>query len=173
MRHTSSRTIPGVYDLKTTVLKVCNITRGEPGSSHLGNGRDLRIRVADRSAERTAASGNLGEHSRCLALKSEDATRQILGKHSFRRCQQPLATLAFGEQLNSIKDFRLGYGRGKEFRCSLFRNPYHNPSRGLGSHQLGDHIRVEDDHSPNPGAWRIASRRGNSSSSPPNAAKRR
>ena len=99
MRHTSSRTIPGVYDLKTTVLKICTIARGESGASHLGDSRDLRIGVADRSAERTAASGNLGEHSRCLALKSEDATRQILGKHSFRRCQQPLSALAVSSSI--------------------------------------------------------------------------
>jgi hypothetical protein len=53
-------------------------------------------------------SGNLRKNSRCVALESEDAARQILGKHSFCRCQQPLATLALGEQLNSIKDFCLG-----------------------------------------------------------------
>jgi hypothetical protein len=56
---TVSRTIPGVNDIKTAVLEVCNITRRELGPSHLGNGRDLRIRVADGSAERTAASRNL------------------------------------------------------------------------------------------------------------------
>ncbi|MGA9075273.1 MAG: hypothetical protein WB368_14240, partial [Candidatus Sulfotelmatobacter sp.] len=103
-----SRTIPGVNDIKTTILEVCNIASRELGSSHLGNGRDLRIRVADRSAERTAVSGNLRKNSRCVALEPEDAARQIVGKHSFRRCQQPLSALALGEQLNTVKDFCLG-----------------------------------------------------------------
>jgi hypothetical protein len=53
-----------------------------------------------------------------------------------RSCQQPLAALALGEQLNSIKDFCLGDLRRKEFCCRLFRNPCHNPSRGLGPHEL-------------------------------------
>jgi len=104
----SSRTIPGVNDVKTTVLEVRNIARRELGPVHSCNRRDLRIGVADRSAERTAVSGNLRKHSRSLTLKPEDAPRQILGKHGFRRGQQPLATLALGDQLNSIKDFRLG-----------------------------------------------------------------
>jgi hypothetical protein len=34
-------------------------------------------------------SGNLRKNSRCVALEPEDAARQIVGKHSFRRCQQP------------------------------------------------------------------------------------
>jgi hypothetical protein len=107
-RATGSRTIPGVNNIKTTVLEVCNIARGELGLSHLCNSRDLRIRVADRSAERAAVNGNLRKDSRCVALEREDVARQILGKHGFRRCQQPVTTLAFGEQLNSIKDFCLG-----------------------------------------------------------------
>jgi hypothetical protein len=107
-RATGSRTIPGVNDIKTTVLEVCNIARGELGSSHLRNGRDLRIRVADRFAERTAVNGNLRKNSRCVALEPEDVARQILGKHGFGRCQQPVATIALGKQLNSIKDFCLG-----------------------------------------------------------------
>src|SRR5258708_9582093 len=101
-RAAGSRTIPGVNDIKTTVLEVCNIARGELGPSHLRNGRDLRIRVADRSTERTSVNSNLRKNSRCFALEPEDVARQILGKHGFRRCQQPLATLALGEQLNSI-----------------------------------------------------------------------
>jgi len=108
LQATGLRPIPGVNDIKITVLEVCNITRRELGPSHLGNGCDLSIRVADRSAERTAVSGNRRKNSRCVTLEPQNAAREILGKHSFRRGQQPLATLALGEQLNSIKDFCLG-----------------------------------------------------------------
>ena len=73
-----------------------------------GNGRDLRVRMADRSAERTAVSGNHRKGPRCLALEPEDVARQILRKHSFRRRQQTLSAFALGEQMNSIKDFCLG-----------------------------------------------------------------
>ena len=57
--------------------------------------------MADRSAQGTAVSGNLGKGSRCLTVEPEDAARQILGKHSLRCCQQSLAALAFGEVLVS------------------------------------------------------------------------
>jgi hypothetical protein len=50
---TGSRTIPGVNNIETAVLEVCNIARREFRPSHVGNARDLCIRVADRSAERT------------------------------------------------------------------------------------------------------------------------
>jgi hypothetical protein len=131
-----SRTIPGVNNIETAVLEVCNIARREFRPSHVGNGRDLCIRVADRSAERTAVNGNLRKSSGCVALEPEDAARQILGKHSFGRCQQPLAAFALGEQLNPIKDFCLGDRRRKKFCCWLFRNPRRNPRRGFGPHEL-------------------------------------
>ena len=86
---TGSQTIPGVNDIKATVREVCNIARRELGRSHLRNGRYLRIRLADRSAERTAVSGNLRKNSRCVTLEPEDSARQILGKHRFRRGQHP------------------------------------------------------------------------------------
>ncbi len=101
-----SRAVPGVNDVKTTILEVFDIARGELGPSHLGNCRDLRIRMADRSAEGTALSRNLGKNSRCVALEPKNAPRQVLREHSFRRHQQPFAALALGQQLNSIKDFR-------------------------------------------------------------------
>ena|ERR1019366_5631430 len=72
-RPTGSRTIPGIKDIKATVLEVCNIARRELGPSHLGNGCDLRIGVADRPAERTTVSGNRRKNSRCVTLEPEDA----------------------------------------------------------------------------------------------------
>jgi hypothetical protein len=85
-----------------------NIARREPGSSHLGNGCDLRIRVTDGSAERTTVSSNPRKNSRSVALETEDAACQILGKHSFRRSQQAFAALALAQQFNPIKDFCFG-----------------------------------------------------------------
>ena len=98
-RATGLRTIPGINSTKATGLEVCNIAGHEPGPSHLGDGCDLRVSMADRSAESTAVGGNLGKSSRCVAVEPEDAARQILGKHSLRRCQQTLAPFAPGEQL--------------------------------------------------------------------------
>ena len=82
-----SRTIPGINDLKTTVPEVCNIARRELSPSHLGNGGDLRIRVADRSAQRTAVRGNPRKGTRCIAVKPEDSARQVLFKQGFGSCQ--------------------------------------------------------------------------------------
>ena len=100
------------------------------------NGRDLRIRVTDRSAKCTAVSGDLRKGSRCVAFEGEDAAHKILGKHCFRSCQQPRPALALGDQLNSIKDFCLSDRGRKQFYCRLLRNPGNNPSRGLGSHKF-------------------------------------
>ena len=94
--------------MKATVFEVCNIAGRESCPSHLGDGCDLRVSMADRSAQGTGVSGNFGKGSRCVAVEPEDAARQILGKQSLRRCQQSLAALAFGEQLKSIEDFRFG-----------------------------------------------------------------
>src|SRR4029077_13132574 len=82
-----SRAIPWVNDVNTTILEVFNIARGELGRSHSGNGRDLRIRMADRPAEGTSLSGNLRKNSRCIALEPKNASRQVLRKHRFRRHQ--------------------------------------------------------------------------------------
>jgi hypothetical protein len=101
------RTNPGVNDIYAAVVEIGNIARRELGPSHLGNGRDLRIRVADRSAEQTALSGNFRKRSRCVALEAEDAARQIFGKHSLCRGQEPLATLSLGDQLDPIENLCL------------------------------------------------------------------
>jgi pimeloyl-ACP methyl ester carboxylesterase len=97
---TASRDVPRVNDIKTTLLEVTNVARRQLGPLHFGDGRDLRIRVADRSADRAPVSGNPGKSSRCIALEPEDAPCQVLGKHGFRRFQPPLATFALGEQLS-------------------------------------------------------------------------
>jgi hypothetical protein len=91
--------MPGVNGIKATVLEVPNITGRKVRPSHLGDGCDLGISMADRSAESTAVGGNLGKSSRRIAVEPKDAARQILGKHSLRRCQQTLAPFAPGEQL--------------------------------------------------------------------------
>jgi hypothetical protein len=65
-----------------------------------------RVTIGDMVA--LTVSGHLRKTSGCVALEPEDAARQILGKHSFGRCQQPLAAFALGEQLNPVKDFCLG-----------------------------------------------------------------
>ena len=100
---TRSGFIPGVNDIQAAVPEICYIATREFGSSRLGDGCDLRIRVADRTAKSTALSGNPRKHSRGVALETEDAPRQVLGKHCLRCCKQFLAALAFGEQLNPKK----------------------------------------------------------------------
>jgi hypothetical protein len=74
-----SQTIPGVNNIQPAVLEVCHVTRREFRPSHSGDGRDLRIRVADRSAERKTMSGNLRKNSRGFAFEPEDSARQVLG----------------------------------------------------------------------------------------------
>jgi len=46
----------------------------------LGDGRDLRIRVADGFAEGTAVSGNPRKNARGVASNPKNTVRQILGQ---------------------------------------------------------------------------------------------
>ena len=142
---TKSQTLPGIDEINPAIFEIHNITRREFRASYLGNGCDLRIGVTDRFAQRTTPGGNLRKRSRCIALEPEDSPRPILGKHGFRRRQQSFATLALGDQLDAIKDFRLGDGCRAEPGRSLFCNPFCHPGRWSGPHQLGNHIGVEDD----------------------------
>jgi hypothetical protein len=89
----------------------------------LGYGRALRIRVANKSAERTPVSGNRGENSLCVALKPEDAARQIFRKHSFGCRKQCLPCLPLGEQLNSTRDFCLGDGLSQRVPLLVLPQP--------------------------------------------------
>ena len=58
---TALRDVPSVNDIKTTLLEVTNVARRRIGPLHFGDGRDLHIRVADRSADRAPVSGNPGK----------------------------------------------------------------------------------------------------------------
>src|SRR5215510_3177794 len=116
--------------------------------------------MANRPAQGTARSPNLGEDSCCIAVKDENATCKIFTKHCFSRDQQPFATLASPEKLNSVKNFRFGY-RGCEELCPrLLRDPGSNLRRRLASHELRYHVGIENYHSANGAVWRIGSRRG-------------
>jgi hypothetical protein len=73
----------------------------------LGNGRDLHIRVADGSAQRTAVSGDLRKGTRCFAVEPEDPARQVLFKQGLGSRQQTFPALASGKQFKSVEYFRL------------------------------------------------------------------
>src|SRR5260370_7084047 len=115
--------IPRVNNIQTTVHEVYSIACREFCTSRLGNGRNRRSGVADRSAESAAVSSNLRKNSGRVALEAENTAREILGKHSVRRRKQSLTTFALRQQLNAIKDLGLCNGRREEFRCWLSRNP--------------------------------------------------
>ena len=86
-RPTSSRTIPRIKDVNTTVIEVCYIARRELGPSHLGNGHCFRIRAADGSAGRTAVSGKRRKKTRCVTLQPDQgaARRSRYSRTGFLR----------------------------------------------------------------------------------------
>lgn len=106
-------TVPGINEINAAVRKIGNITGRDLRSSEASNRGDLRICVAYWLAERAPMSSDLGKRARCLALKTQDPTLQILVKHILGRTQEPLPTLALREQFNSQEDFRL-CNRGRE-----------------------------------------------------------
>jgi hypothetical protein len=69
----STHSVPGVNGINATILEVCDVAGCELGPANLGDGCDLRVGVADGSAEGAAMSGNLGKSSRCVAVEPEDA----------------------------------------------------------------------------------------------------
>jgi hypothetical protein len=99
--------IPRVDEIETAVCEVGDVPARKLRPADSSDGCDLRIRMIDRSTEGAAVSSDLRKNSGCVAVEAEDAALQILGEHSLRGCQQALAALASGEQLNSVKDFCL------------------------------------------------------------------
>src|SRR5262249_61333135 len=128
--------------------------------------------MANRPGQGTSSSPNLGEDSCCTAVKDENASCQVFAKHCFSRGQKPFATLASPEKLNAVKNFRFGYRGREELGPRLLRDPGSNLRRRLASHELRYHVGIENYHSANGAVWRIGSRRGISSSTPPRGAKR-
>src|SRR5260370_39518635 len=90
--------IPRVNNIQTTVLEVSSIACREFCTSRLGNGRNLRIRVADRSAESAAGSSNLRKNSGRVALEAENTARENLATHSVRGREPTLPTLSVRRQ---------------------------------------------------------------------------
>ena len=91
------RDIPGVNKVNATIMEVCHIASCELGLSQLSDRGDLCIRVAYRSTERAAVSGDFGKKSCGITLETKDATSQIFCKHILRGTQQCLATLAVSQ----------------------------------------------------------------------------
>ena len=161
---------PGIDDSNAAIGKVGAIPCGKLSPMRPRNGRDLGIRVADRSSKRPTVRCNAGKMARSVTLECEYASREVFRKHPFRCSQQGVAPLTFGEQFNSVKDFRLRDRGRKEVCRLLLGDPGHDLGGRLGPHELRQHIRIEDDHASNPGAWRTASRCGKESSIPPSEA---
>ena len=88
--------------------------------------------MANGPAQGTASSPYLGEHSCCIAVKDENASRKVFAKHSFSRGQQPFATLTSAEKAQYRKKFRFGYQRCEELGLRLLRDPGKTCADGLG-----------------------------------------
>ena len=76
--------IPRVNESEIAVFEICDVAGCELGTSHLSDGRDLRIGMSDRFTDGAAVRGDLRKDSGCVAVKGEDAAGQILGEHSLR-----------------------------------------------------------------------------------------
>jgi len=86
--------------------KVGAVARCKPGSMRLSGGRDLGVRVTNWPSERPAACRNRSKVACSLAFESENASGEVFRKHFFCGSQQVVAPLAFGEQFDTVKDFR-------------------------------------------------------------------
>src|SRR6266481_3213892 len=164
---------PGIDDSNAAIGKVGAIPCCKLSPVRPGNGCDLGVRVADGSSKRPAVCCNPCKMLRSVALECEYTSREVFRKHPFRCSQQAVAPLTFGEQFDSVKDFRLRDRGRKEVCQRLLGDPYRDSGGRFRPHEFRQHIRIEDDHSPNPGALRTASRRGKEILIPPNDANRR
>src|SRR6266478_3578683 len=169
----SRRRAPGIDDSNAAIGKVGAIPCCKLSPVRPGNGCDLGVRVVDGSSKRPTVCCNPCKIVRSVALECEYTSREVFRKHPFRCSQQAVAPLTLGEQLDSVKDFRLGDRGRKEVCQGLLGDPYHDPGGRFRPHEFRQHIGIEDDHSSNPGALRTASRGGKEISIPPNDANRR
>jgi hypothetical protein len=149
LRLVPTLTFRWVDNFNSAVLEIANVASRKLSSSHLGQCYNLRIRMANGPAQGTASSPNLGEHSCCIAVKDENASRKVFAKHCFSRGQQAFATLTSAEKLNSAKSFRFGYRGCEELGPRLLRDPGSNLRRRLGSYELRYHVGIDDYHSAN------------------------
>src|ERR1700719_723016 len=164
---------PGIDDSNAAVGKVGTIPRCKLSPVRPGNGCNLGVRVADGSSKRPAVCCNPCKMLRSVALECEYTSREVFRQHPFRCSQQAVAALTFGEQFDSVKDFRLRDRGRKEVCQRLLGDPYRDSGRRFRPHEFRYHIRIEDDHSSNPGPLRTASRCGKEILIPPNDANRR
>ena len=164
---------PGIDDSNAAIGKVGGIPCCKLSPVRPGNGCDLGVRVADGSSKRPTVCCNPCKIVRSVALECEYTSREVFRKHPFRCSQQAVAPLTFGEQFDSVKDFRLGDRGRKEVCQRLLGDPYHDSGGRFRPHEFRQHIRIQNDHSSNPGALRTASRCGKQISIPPNDANRR
>src|SRR5579859_1043907 len=167
------RRAPRIDNDNVAIGKVGAVARCKPGSMRLSGGRDLGVRVTNWPSERSTACRNRGKVACSFAFESENTSGEVFRKHFFRGSQQVVAPLAFGEQFDTVKDFRLRDRGCKELCCRLQGDPGRDLGGRFWPHELRQHVRTEDDHSSNPGALRTASRFGKESSIPPNGANRR
>src|ERR1041385_8823216 len=98
--------------------------------------------MANGPAHGTASSPYLGEHSCCIAVKDENASRKVFAEHSFSRGHQPFSTLPSAEKLNSVKKFRFGYRGCEELGHRPLRDRGNNLRRWLRSHALTFILRI-------------------------------
>src|SRR3981189_1090574 len=164
---------PGIDDSNAAIGKVGAIPCCKLSPVRPGNGCNLGVRVADGSSMRPAVCCNPCKMVRSVALECEYTSREVFRKHPFGCNQQAVAPLTFGEQFDSVKNFRLRDRGGKEVCQRLLGDPYHDSGGRFRLHEFRKHIRIEDDHSSNPGVSRTASRCGKEILIPPNDANRR
>src|SRR3546814_8014416 len=99
---------------------------------------------------------------------SSDVCSSDLIEHGACGGQQVIAAASLGKQRQSVEDFRLRQRRREYARHRLLGNPRHDPRVRLAPHQLGNGVRVENNHSPKSTA-RIGSRYSSGRSTPPSA----
>jgi len=96
-----------------------------------------------RSADLPRGAGRLfPERSALLLRRTAGCVQQVLRKHRLSFDEQTVATLSFGKNFDSVKEFRHAHCGGEELARLLLR--HHSTTRARAMlHELRDHIRVE------------------------------
>src|SRR5579862_8908650 len=101
--------------MQAASFKVGCVAGSEDGAARAGDGGDLRVQLCDSPTFGAALGGYFRKSPRGLFVEWQDAPRKVLHKHRLSFQEQTVATLSFGKNFDSVKNFRHGHRGGEEF----------------------------------------------------------
>ena len=143
---THSRTHPWIDYLNTRFGEILDIPGCHRHPPRAGDGRDLTVRLRDRTTSGTAGRGNTCIGARRMAVEWKNPISKQNPKRSVRgMCKTPAAR-AFRQNGNPGANLRFSDCRYEQLSRWQPIHPGKNHGIRRGTHQFRYHIRIKQDH---------------------------